>query len=78
MNQTISAAPGWYITYDDDPALSEIVAWKTTTNRTGDQILLPYTEQGPGYPPHLTTEATMQELNIRIVYRPNHDPEETS
>lgn len=74
----IPAAPGWYIreTDPDDRSVSydPVIAWKATTDDTGEDILLPFVDAGPGCPPFAHTEESFKEFERHVVYRPNHDP----
>lgn len=77
--QIIPAAPGWYVheTDGDGESLDPVVAWKVATDKDGDDVLLPFVDAGPGYPPFALTEDSFQFCNRRIVYRPSHDPGRT-
>ncbi|MGW5467702.1 hypothetical protein [Streptomyces chartreusis] len=80
MPQIIPAAPGWYIAYGekDDPLYEAVIAWQEATDDRGEAVLLPYTDNGRGFPPvRWSTERLMRE-EARITYRPHFDPEDES
>jgi hypothetical protein len=76
MPQIIPATPGWYLQECDAPdsAYDAIVAWQEATDDRGEAILLPYVDNGPGYPPVLWTADSLLRMECRIVYQPNRDP----
>lgn len=75
----IPANPGWYVleTDEDGEFLDPVIAWKPTSDSDGDNILLPFVDGSPGFPPCLLTEESFREHNRSIVYRPSHDPGRT-
>ncbi|MFH8805506.1 hypothetical protein ACH4F6_39195 [Streptomyces sp. NPDC017936] len=75
MSNFLPAAPGWYVRETDDEGehLDPVIAWKTATGDDGD-VLLPFVDAGPGYPPFALTEDSFKHCNRHVVYRPNHDP----
>lgn len=76
MTEIIPAAAGWYLeeTDDGETTLDPVIAWKVATNEDGEDILLPYVDGGPGFPPFAHTEESFKGLGRCIVYRPSHDP----
>ncbi|MDH6522013.1 hypothetical protein M2163_000992 [Streptomyces sp. SAI-135] len=77
MPQIIPAAPGWYIAYGDkdDQLYDAVVAWQEAADDRGDAILLPYTDNGPGFPPvRWSTQRLLREEG-QVVYRPDYKPE---
>jgi hypothetical protein len=77
MPDFIPASPGWYVreTDDDgDEGLDPVIAWKATTDKDGDDILLPFVDNSPGFPPFCLSEESFTTLERHVVYRPNHDP----
>jgi hypothetical protein len=75
----IPATPGWYVhetDEDGETSLDPVIAWKTSTDADGDDILLPAVDAGPGAPPLFLTMASFEYLKRCVVYRPNHDPGE--
>lgn len=73
----IPAPPGWYLEETDEDGevgLDPVIAWKVTTDKDGDDILLPFVDAGHGYPPFALTEDSFKHCRRRVVYRPSHDP----
>lgn len=78
-SRIIPAAPGWYLEETDEGgevSLDPVIAWKATTGKDGDDILLPFVDNSPGFAPFAHTEDSFTALDRHIVYRPNHDPAE--
>ena len=76
-SRVIPASPGWYIEETDEDgevSLDPVVAWKVATDKHGDDILLPFVDNCPGFPPFALTEDSFEVLNRHVVYRPSHDP----
>lgn len=76
MSTFIPAAPGWYVREIDDQGeyLDPVIAWKTSTDDDGGDILLPAVDSGPGGPPFFLTADSFTHNDRSVVYRPNHDP----
>ncbi|MEH0578960.1 hypothetical protein QBA54_31825 [Streptomyces sp. B21-108] len=76
MPDFIPAVAGWYVeeTEDGETSLDPVLAWKAATDKDGDDILLPFVDAGPGFPPLVLTEDSFKHCNRRVVYRPSHDP----
>ncbi|MGW3416488.1 hypothetical protein [Streptomyces phaeochromogenes] len=75
----IPALPGWYLEETDEDGevhLDPVIAWKVTTDKEGDDILLPFVDNSPGFPPFAHSEESFVVLNRHVVYRPSHDPAE--
>ncbi|MEU0369084.1 hypothetical protein ABZ070_02270 [Streptomyces sp. NPDC006283] len=75
-DQMIPATPGWYVHEPDEQGefLDPVIAWKPTTDSDGDDILLPFVDGGPGFPPHLLSEESFKHIQRSVIYRPSHDP----
>jgi hypothetical protein len=73
------AVPGWYVeeTDDGETSLDPVIAWTVATDADGE-ILLPAVDAGRGAPPFFLTADSFKYLNRCVVYRPNHDPGQTS
>ena len=74
MTNPIPAAPGWYVEIDGD--LDPVIAWVPVADSDGNGTLLPLVPDNRGHTPWLVSEDFLKEFNVRIVYRPNHDPDE--
>lgn len=77
-SRVIPASPGWYIEETDEDggvSLDPVIAWKVATDREGDDILLPFVDNSPGYPPFAHTEGSFAALDRHVVYRPSHAPD---
>jgi hypothetical protein len=79
VTDLIPAAPGWYVeeTDDSETCLDPIIAWKPGLGSDGDDILMPFVDGGPGCLPFALTEESFAYFARRVVYRPNHDPDES-
>jgi hypothetical protein len=77
MTTVIPAAPGWYLEETDeqgDVTLDPVIAWKVATTQDGEDVLLPFVDGGPGFPPFAHTEESLKSFSRRVTYRPTHDP----
>lgn len=76
MTDLIPAAPGWYVHFqgDDDRELEPVIAWKAEPDHEGSPTLLPVLPDLRGVTPWLVSAQRFAEFNLKVVYRPNHDP----
>jgi hypothetical protein len=79
VTDLIPAAPGWYALYNpgddsNDGDLIPVIAWQPGTDDEGNDVLLPVLADFCGVPPRATSADHFAELNIELLYRPNHDP----
>ncbi|MFH9012658.1 hypothetical protein ACH4C6_14870 [Streptomyces sp. NPDC017943] len=78
MTDLIPAAPGWYVHFQGDGAgeLEPVIAWQPDTDHEGNPTLLPILPDSRGITPWLVPAQRFAEFELKVVYRPNHDPAE--